>query len=106
MIKEFEKLNKEEASLIFKAPALVSVLVSCSYNEINKAQKGDAIKLAHLKTFTANPALLAYYNEVDKTFKEEFEQAAKKYFCLVWVPLSNAGFQPAPICSVLIAFSY
>lgn len=80
MIKEFEKLNAAEVTLLYRAPALVSVLVSCSYNEVNKSQKGDAIKLAHLKTFTANPALLSYYNEVDKLFKEEFEAAVKKYF--------------------------
>ena len=82
MIKEFEKLTKEERDLLYKAPVLVSVLASSSFNEleINKSQKTDAIKLAHLKTFTAMPLLLPYYAEVDKGFKAAFEEAIKKYF--------------------------
>ena len=70
MIKQFEKLTTEERELLYKAPVLVSVLASCSFNEVNKSQKADAIKLAHLKTFTANPLLLPYYAEVEKTFKD------------------------------------
>lgn len=80
MIKQFEKLTTEERELLFKAPVLVSVLASCSFNEVNKVQKADAIKLAHLKTFTAIPLLLPYYAEVEKDFKKEFEAAIKKYF--------------------------
>jgi hypothetical protein len=82
MIKEFEKLTKEERDLLYKAPVLVSVLASSSFNEleINKSQKTDAIKLAHLKTFTAMPLLLPYYAEVDKGFKAAFDAAINKYF--------------------------
>jgi hypothetical protein len=80
MIKQFEKLTAEEQELLLKAPVLVSVLASCSFNEVNKVQKADAIKLAHLKTFTANHLLIPYYTEVEKNFKELFEAATKKYF--------------------------
>lgn len=82
MIKQFEKLTNEERNLLYKAPVLVSVLASGSSNEIeiNKSQKADAIKLAHLKTFTAMPLLLPYYAEVEKGFKTAFEEAIKKYF--------------------------
>ena len=80
MIKQFEKLTTEERSLLYKAPVLVSVLVSCSFNEVNKYQEADAIKLAHLKTFTAIPLLRPYYGEVEKTFKEQFETAIKRFF--------------------------
>ena len=82
MINEFEKLTNEERDLLYKAPALVSVLASSSFNEIeiNKSQKADAIKLAHFKTFTAMPLLLPYYAEVEKGFKVAFEAAIKKYF--------------------------
>ncbi len=80
MIKQFEKLTTDERSLLYKAPVLVSVLVSCSFNEVNKNQEADAIKLSHLKTFTAIPLLLPYYREVEMTFKEQFETAIKKYF--------------------------
>ena len=80
MIKQFEKLTTEERSLLYEAPVLVSVLASCSFNEVNKAQKADAIKLAHLKTFTASPLLHPYYTEVEKTFKDHFKTTIKKYF--------------------------
>lgn len=82
MISQFGKLSKEDRSFLFKAPVLVSVLASVSFNEmqINKSQKADAIKLAHLKTFTALPLLRPYYAEVEKGFKEEFEAAIRKYF--------------------------
>lgn len=80
MISQFENLTLEEQELLFKAPVLVSVLASCSLNEVNKIKKADAIKLSHLKTFTANPLLLSYYNEVEKNFEELFEAAIRKYF--------------------------
>ena len=80
MIKQFEKLTEEEQALLLKAPFLVSVLAACSFNYVNKAQKADAIKLAHFKTFTAAPVLLPYYIEVDKTFREEFDATVQQYF--------------------------
>ena len=79
MIKQFEKLSFKEQELIFKAPALISVLMSSSLNKINAARKADAIKLAHLKTFTANPALIPYYMAVEKDFKGQFETIVKQY---------------------------
>ena len=80
MIKQFEKLTEEEQALLLKAPVLVSVLAACSFIYVNKAQKADAIKLAHFKTFTAAPVLLPYYIEVDKTFREEFDATVQQYF--------------------------
>jgi hypothetical protein len=79
MIPQFENLSPEERALLFKAPALVSVLASCSGNCIDADKKKDAIHLAHLKTFTAAPELLPYYREVEKTFLQNFESAEKEY---------------------------
>lgn len=79
MIKQFKTLTPEEREILFKAPALVSVLASCSLNKVNEVQKADAIKLAHLKTFTANPILHEYYEEVDKTFETQFDLIVKAY---------------------------
>lgn len=79
MIKEFEKLTDEERALLYRAPALVSVLEACTNHAVNQTKKNDAIKLAHLKTFTADPLLLPYYAEVEKSFREEFERLVKTY---------------------------
>ncbi|HWJ90500.1 MAG TPA: hypothetical protein VNR87_05275 [Flavisolibacter sp.] len=79
MIPQLENLAPEERQLIFKAPALISVLACCSENGINSTQKKDAIHLAHLKTFTAAPELIPYYRKVEKSFIQNFEAAEKRY---------------------------
>jgi hypothetical protein len=80
MIAQFEKLTPQEQELLIKAPVLLSVLASCSERGINKAQKSDAIKLAHIKTFTAIVELQPYFKLVEKSFKEHFEQIAEQYY--------------------------
>ena len=80
MITQFKKLTTQERKLLYAAPVLVSVLASCSFNKINKIQKADALKLAHLKTFTAIPLLIPYYTIVEEKFKVLFEEAIKEYF--------------------------
>jgi hypothetical protein len=80
MIPQFEKLNFREQELLIRAPVLLSVLASCSEHGINQKQKADAIKLAHIKTFTALPELQPYFKEVEKNFKEHFEEAAERYY--------------------------
>ena len=80
MLKQFENLSEEEQELLLNAPAMVSVVSSCSYNSVNDLKKEDAIKLSHIKTFTADPMLIPYYKEVEKDFKEKFEAMVAKYF--------------------------
>jgi hypothetical protein len=80
MVKQFENLTDEEQELLLKAPVLVSVMSSCSFNSVNELKKEDAIKLSHIKTFTADPILLSYYKEVEKHFKEEFDATVARYF--------------------------
>jgi hypothetical protein len=80
MIAQLEKLSPQEYELLIKAPALFSVLASCSDHGINKTQKSDAIKLAHIKTFTAEPELQPYFKDAKKNFKEHFDQIASLYY--------------------------
>ena len=80
MVKQFENLNVEEQELLLKAPALVSVVSSCSYNTVNDLKKEDAIKLSHIKTFTADPLLIPYYMEVEKNFRVEFDAIVTRFF--------------------------
>jgi hypothetical protein len=88
MINRFEKLSRQEQQLLFSAPALVSVLAASEGNKISPTDKADALYLAHLKTFTAVFELLAYYNEVDKNFKLNFNSTVEKYS-----PLNDANRQ-------------
>jgi hypothetical protein len=79
MIKQFNGLTTDEKELLLHVPALVSVLAASDDKGIDKAGKADAIKLAHLKTFTATAVLLPYYNEAEIDFKKHFEEIVKQY---------------------------
>lgn len=79
MISQFENLTSEERELLLKTPVLLSVLASCSNNEVNTVQKADAIKLSHLKPVTADPSLIPFYTEVEKTFEQHFESVVREY---------------------------
>jgi len=78
MISQFENLTSEESELLLKTPVLLSVLASCSNDKINRVQKADAIKLSHLKPFTADPSLIPFYVEVEKNFERDFEVIAQQ----------------------------
>ncbi|MCU7549114.1 hypothetical protein OCK74_08305 [Chitinophagaceae bacterium LB-8] len=80
MIPQFDKLSGADRELLMKAPVMISVLASCSFGQVNEAQKNDAIKLAHLRQFTAPPLLQEYYKEVEKGFKKQYEEEVKLYF--------------------------
>ncbi len=74
------KLTKPERELLYKAPVLVSVLAASTYNKINVDQKAEALKLAHLKTFTARAELISFYKVVEKNFKKDFEDLEKQFY--------------------------
>lgn len=79
MTKIFKKLTTDEVAVLIKAPVLVSVLAASNDKKISENEKAEATKLAHLKTFTADPLLLPYYNEVEKGFKTYFVKIVTKY---------------------------
>lgn len=79
MVHQFKKLTKEEVELLLKAPVLLSVYASSTNHEINKTEKADAIKLAHIKTYSATPVLLEYYREAEKNFIQSFNELENKY---------------------------
>ena len=79
MVKEFEKLTPSEEDILLKAPSIVSLLAASGTGQINEWEKSDAIKLAHLKTYSASPLLIPYYKEVEEVFEKNFEEMAKKY---------------------------
>jgi len=79
MVKQFEKLTPAEKVLLLKAPVLYSVLAASRDHKISKEEKAEAIKLAHLKTFTAGTLMLPYYKEIERNFITYFESIVKKY---------------------------
>ncbi len=79
MMDQLAKLTKQEQEILFTAPILLSVLAASGDHEIDKKEKAEAAKLIHLKTFTAESALIPYYKEVEKNFNACFEEVTKRY---------------------------
>jgi hypothetical protein len=79
MVKEIDELSAEDRAILLKAPALISVLAASGDHEISKSEKADAVKMAHLKTYSANPLLINYYKEVETDFVRNFQETVKKY---------------------------
>jgi hypothetical protein len=80
MVEQLKNLNADERAEVLTAPALVSLLAACTNETVSQVRKADAIELAHLKTFTADPLLIPFYREVENKFKEQFE-ACSTYYC-------------------------
>lgn len=79
MIPQFNELSLSEQERLIKAPAIASVLAAEWDDEISILEKADAIKLAHIKTYTGDPALREYFKLVEGSFVRNFEEAAKQY---------------------------
>lgn len=74
MTTEFDHLSEEERKLLFKAPAMVAVFAAL-YDDgvVEPKEKADAIRLAHLRTFTSAEVLHSYYEKVDSDFEQNFD---------------------------------
>jgi hypothetical protein len=65
-----ENLRDNERKFLLEAPVFVSVLSALSVDgTIEENEKAEAIKLAHLRTFTSPDILNEYYKEVDINFE-------------------------------------
>lgn len=76
---QFARLTAQETELLIKAPVLLSLLAAGGDNEVSEHEKAEVIRQAHLKTYTGLPELNAYYTEVDRQFKRNFDEAIEKY---------------------------
>lgn len=68
-IKHFNNISDEEAALLIKAPALVTVLIAGADENIEKKEREWAAKLVHYRTFTSDPRLQDYYELVKARFE-------------------------------------
>lgn len=72
-MKQFNTLTKDEKEALLKFPAYISMLAADSDGLLDKAEKKEAIKLEHIKTFSADPLLKEFYREADKVFNNNLE---------------------------------
>lgn len=74
-----ERLSEREKNILYTAPAVVSVMASLNEDgTIDEKSREDAIRLAHLRTFTATPSLTDYYQEAEKTFVTSFNRLSQQ----------------------------
>lgn len=69
----FRQLSKEDREMLLKFPAYVTLLAANSAQGLEKSEKNEALKFAHIKTFTSHPLLRDFYQEVDQHFKRDIE---------------------------------
>ena len=66
-------LSSEEKEQLLKLPAYVSLLAANHDGGIDKKEKTEAAKLSHIKTYSCNPMLAAFFWEADKVFEKNIE---------------------------------
>lgn len=76
---QFARLTAEETAMLIKAPVLLSVLAASGDDEVSEHEKAEVIRQQHLKTYTGAPDMNAYYTEVDRQFKRNFDETLEKY---------------------------
>lgn len=74
---------------MLKAFVLVSLLGVSGDDEISSAEKADAVKMAHLRTFTANAILIPSYQDTEKGLKK-FSMPGLKYSPLMLISSTPA----------------
>ena len=75
MSAEIDKLSPEDREILLRTPTIVAILAAISDDgEVSKHEKTESIKLAHFRTYTAEPMLQNFYKEVDPVFEQHFEE--------------------------------
>ena len=69
------RLRENDKKILLEAPAVVAVLSALSADgTIDENEKAEAIKLAHLRTFTSPDILNNYYKEVELSFESNMNR--------------------------------
>jgi hypothetical protein len=77
--KAFDGLSEEEYTQILDIPVWLSLMAAFAGDgKVSKSEKSEAVKLAHLRTFTSPHSLHEYYKKVDARFDERFETLIKR----------------------------
>ncbi len=73
--KAFQNLNEEDFKFLLDTPIWLSLMAAYTADgKVSKHEKAEAVKLAHLRTFTAAKSLREYYAKVEDHFAERFDK--------------------------------
>jgi len=73
-MKKFEDLSQTEKAALLKFPAYISLLAVNNSRLMDSAEKKEAIKLTHIKTFSSNPLLRQFYIDAEKVFEKNITE--------------------------------
>ena len=85
-IVQFIHLTKDEADLLFHAPALVTCLIAGAEDNFNIEEEERSKHLVRIRSNTGDPILFDYYKEVEKNFDEQINALVNKYGTLQATP--------------------
>jgi hypothetical protein len=72
--KAFQGITEDELNHLLDAPVWLSLLAALANDGvIEPAEKAEAIKLAHLRSFTSPKSLREFYEQVDARFEKRFD---------------------------------
>lgn len=79
MISEFRTLNEKEIALMYKAPALVAILIAGADDDIEEKELAVAEKLSKFRKVSGDTTLMHYYEEVHNQINETISILLKSY---------------------------
>lgn len=74
MVKEFEDLREDEIEVLVDAPVYVAILIAGADGDIDKAERKEAVEVAHSKQGRAREQLVEYYKLVGERFEAKFTE--------------------------------
>ncbi len=77
--KSFQKLTPDEFSQLLDTPVWMALLAAYAGDgKVSEDERAEAVKLAHLRTFTSPKSLREFYAKVDERFAERFDLLNKR----------------------------
>tara|TARA_R110002049_G_scaffold191337_1_gene360250 strand:+ start:14954 stop:15388 length:435 start_codon:yes stop_codon:yes gene_type:complete len=73
----FKNLTESEYKTLLKFPAYISLFAADSDGKMDEAEKKEAIKFSHIKTYSSDALLVGFYNEADAVFENNVRQIDK-----------------------------
>ena len=72
--KALTSITEDELNHLLDTPIWLSLLASFTNDGVvNPSEKADAVRLAHLRTFTSPKSLQEFYQKVDERFDKRFD---------------------------------
>ena len=79
MIQDLKTLTEEEVNLVYRAPLLVSVLISGADGKIDRAEINTAINFAKENSKLSRAMLYDFYSDIIKNFDRSLKDLIKEY---------------------------